>query len=168
MRSYAPGSQFLTSTKFITIQTGQFVQTENLMPTTSRRNLPGYPAGQLPEETFIKLPDNTALDSSGLSKQEIAELRKQVALGTIDLRMEAARRKLDIDTLNAILASLIDQAEDGTRVGTKVTIETKVKGRVGNTRVTISNTEPAKPDKTLAIAGIVAAIVIIAILVIGN
>ncbi|MCY4243237.1 MAG: hypothetical protein OXD36_16030 [Rhodobacter sp.] len=138
------------------------------MPGTDNLNPPGHRVGGPRGKKILRLPDNTAFDLGGLDEGEAAQIMRRAASDVMDLRIDAARSQMDIDILDAVLDTSIARTEEGKRIGARVTISAEVEGRAGNTRATVSTTEDTKPDNTLAIAGIVAAVVVIAILATGN
>ena len=153
------------------------------MSNSSSRNLPSQSiadAGdRLPAETSIRLTETSELDLSGLDNQQIAELKAQHAAGLIDLGKKAAELKIDVGALDAALGSFVAQTHDATNAGASATISHTQETAIGRTEVMIGNTDKAKsgkidrsakglPDRSLLMVGIVAAVIVIAILVLGN
>jgi hypothetical protein len=135
----------------------------------------------VPAEASIKLKSIEALDLSGLSTSEIAELKQQHASGMIDIQKKAEELKVDVAALDATLGSFTDQVGKATQAETSATITHTQTSTVGRTEVVIGNTDRAatgkvsrsargEQDKTLWIIGIVAvvAIALAVIFVVGK
>src|SRR5262249_28600631 len=68
----------------------------------------------LPIETSIRLTRNDVLDLSGLSQDQIAELKRQHASGMIDIRKKAEELKVNVGALDAALGTFTDQTARAT------------------------------------------------------
>jgi len=131
----------------------------------------------LPPEKSIKLTQNELLDLTGLSEDEVAELKRQHAAGMIDVNKKAKELKIDVMALDAALSSFTDQTAKATQAGASVTITHTQSTSIGRTEVVVGNTEKAAQgkisssaagleDRTLWIAGIIAVVVIIIALIV--
>ncbi len=153
------------------------------MPDSASENLPSKPAADngdhLPAETTIRLTDTKQLDLTGLDQQQIAELKAQHAAGLIDLGKKAAELKIDVGALDAALGSFVAQTHEASNVGASATISHTQESELGRTEVMIGNTTKAASgkidrsakglrDNSLLVVAIVAAVVVIAILVLGS
>jgi len=130
-------------------------------------------------ENLLNLSSNSVLDLSGLSDQQIAELREQHASGMIDLQRKAAELKVDVGALDAALTSFNDQTAKATREGNSATITHVQTSSAGRTEVMIGNTDKAasgkisraargETDKTIWYVGIAAAAAVVVALIVSN
>lgn len=133
----------------------------------------------LPAKTSMWLTESKELDLSGLDSQQIAELKAQRVAGLIDVEKKAAELNVDVGALDAALGTFVAQTHDATNAGASATISHTHETSFGRTEVIIGNTDKAKsgkidrsvkglPDRSLLMVGIVAAVIIIAILVLGT
>jgi len=101
----------------------------------------------VPTEKSIKLTQNEVLDLSGLSEDQIAELKRQHAAGMIDIKKKAEELKVDVGALDAALGTMTDQTGRATEIGASATITHTQTTALGRTEVVIGNTEKAAAGK---------------------
>lgn len=101
----------------------------------------------LPAETSIKLTVSEALDLTGMSEKQIAELKQQYAAGMIDVQKKAEEMKVDVAALDAALHSFNDQTSLATQANASATITHTQTTSIGRTEVVIGNTDKAASGK---------------------
>lgn len=139
----------------------------------SERNDPA-----LQEDKSIDLNARSTLSLTGLSDDQIAELKKQHAQGLINVQRKAEELKVDVGALDAALNTFNDQTARATEAGSSATITHTQTTSAGRTEVVIGNTDKAKSgkisrsargeaDRTVVIVGIIAAAIVIAALILA-
>lgn len=144
------------------------------------RNLqvPGQ-AADVPTDKSLKLTQNDVIDLSGLSDNQISELRLQHAKGLLSLQHKAQEMKIDVAALDASLNSFNDHTANATQAGTSATIQHSQTTSIGRTEVIIGNTDRAaagklsrsaagEKDRTLMIIGIIAVAVVLVAMFVGG
>jgi hypothetical protein len=128
------------------------------------------PSNELTAENTIRISDTEILDMTGLTANQMEELKIQWVSGAIDIQQKAIELKVDAAALEAVLNSFNETVAKATEDGTNITVEHKAKTSLGETNIVTGNTNVSArgvgggSDKTLWIVGIVAvAAVIIAI-----
>ncbi|MNV89896.1 hypothetical protein D3C71_1842300 [compost metagenome] len=116
---------------------------------------------------------------SGLSDNQVSELRLQHAKGLLSLQQKAQEMKIDVAALDASLNSFNDQTAKATQTGASATIQHSQTTSIGRTEVIIGNTDRAaagklsrsaagERDRTLMIIGIIAVAVVLVAMFMGG
>jgi len=124
----------------------------------------------------IKLTPNDLIDITGLTEEQVAELRQQHASGLIDIHKKATELSVDVNALTNALHTFTDQTAKATAVDAHTTITHTQTSSLGRTEVVIGNTDRAKSGKvsrsaagesnrSLMIVGIIAVVAIIIALI---
>lgn len=135
--------------------------------------------GNLPADTSIALTQKEVLDLTGLSREQISELKYQHAAGMIDIKKKAEELSVDVGALDAALGSFVDQTAKATQAGASATITHTQTTSLGRTEVVIGNTVRALKgklsrsaiggeDRTLWIVGIIAVVAVVVALIVGT
>nr|WP_306264921.1 hypothetical protein [Pararhizobium sp. IMCC3301] len=134
------------------------------------------PSTDLATNNSLHLGGVEKLDLSGLSQNQIEELKHQYHSGMIDIHKKAQELKVDAAALDAVLHNFNDQTERATQAGNSATITHTQTTSIGRTEIIIGNTEKAAqgkisrsgsglPDNMPLIIGIIAAAAVIVALV---
>ena len=122
------------------------------------------PPNTAPPAKAINLGSNTLIDLSDIPDDQVAELKRQLASGMIDVKTKAEQLKVDIGGLAMGLGSFNDEAA---KANVSLTVTHTQTTSFGKTDIVIGNTEQAAKgklpasDKTLRIVGIIAVCAVI-------
>jgi hypothetical protein len=128
---------------------------------------------------LINLGSLGQLDVTGLSSEQVAELRMAHANSMVDLQKKALELKIDVTGLDAQVGSMVDHARKATESGTHLTGTLASKSTIGTSEYIIGNTETAgrgkltnrqagAPDRTLIYIIVAAAAAIVVALIIAH
>lgn len=132
--------------------------------------------GALSASVINLAPTASSVDLSGLSPEQVAELKRQHAAGMIDLSRTANDLKAHNASLAMLLDSLNSEAAKATQSNVSMTATHTQTTPIGRTEIVIGNTDRAAsgklstsatgvPDRVLWIVGIIAtAMIIIAVI----
>lgn len=132
----------------------------------------------LPADSKISLGSNFPdLDLSGLTPEQVQELKMRHAEGKIDLTNAAHRKSADVHAMDAQLRSMADNTTHVSESGQSVTITNTQENELGRTEIIMGTSEAAKrgklsrsqtgaPDMTLVWAGLGALVVIAVVLMV--
>lgn len=131
----------------------------------------------VPNADVINLGSNNLIDLTGISPEQMAELKYQFASGMIDLKKKAEELKIDNASLAMILDSFNTEAAKATQANVSMTATHAQTTAIGRTEVVIGNTDRAAsgklsasaagvPDRLLWIVGNAAVAAIIVALII--
>ena len=120
---------------------------------------------------------NTLLDLTGMTPEQVAELKRQYASGMIDLKKKAEELKMENASLAMTLDSYNTEAAKATQANVSMTATHTQTTAIGRAEVVIGNTDRAAsgklsasaagvPDRLLWIVGIVAVAAIIVALIV--
>ena len=137
-----------------------------------KANAPGVPGADV-----INLGSTSLIDLTGMSPEQVAELKRQYASGMIDLRKKAEELKIDNASLAMALDSFNTEAAKATQANVSMTATLAQTTSIGRAEVVIGNTDRAAsgklsasaagvPDRLLWIVGIAAVAAIIVALII--
>lgn len=138
-----------------------------------KSNPPGVPSSNI-----INLGSaSTLLDLTGMTPEQMAELKRQYASGMIDLKKKAEELKMDNASLAMTLDSYNTEAAKATQANVSMTATHTQTTAIGRAEVVIGNTDRAAsgklsasaagvPDRLLWIVGIVAVAAIIVALIV--
>ena len=125
------------------------------------------PPNTAPPAKAINLGSNNLIDLSDIPDDQVAELKRQLASGMIDVKTKAEQLKVDIGGLAMGLGSFNDEAAKATQANVSLTVTHTQTTSFGKTDIVIGNTEQAAKgklpasDKTLWIVGIIAVCAVI-------
>jgi hypothetical protein len=128
---------------------------------------------QAMSKNSLTLGSTTALDLTGLTVEQVQELRVKYAAGMIDVQKKAAELNIDVVALEKTLSTMADQTRQISQQGDSITISHSQDSSLGRTEVMMGNTDKAasgklsrtatgEPDRTIIY--IVAAIIVVLIL----
>lgn len=100
-----------------------------------------------PESTSLKIGSNEVLDLTGLSDDQVAQLKQQYATGMVDIANKAAELKVDVAALEATLNTLTDQATKATQENVHTTFSHTQTTSTGRTEAVVGNSERAATGK---------------------
>ena len=135
----------------------------------------GVPSVQ-PSRDVINLGAHNAIDLTGLSDEQVTELKRQHGVAMIELTKKAGELKLDNQSIAMTLDTLNTEASKATQSNVSMTATHTQSTSIGRTEVVIGNTDRAAsgklsasaigvPDRTLWIVGIIAVGAIIVALI---
>ena len=101
----------------------------------------------VPRETSIDLGQGHVLDGSGLTENQLQELKAQYISGRIDIHKKAGELKVDVEALDALLSSFNEQTARATEASSHTTITHTQTTAVGRTEVVVGNTDRAARGK---------------------
>jgi hypothetical protein len=95
----------------------------------------------------LKLNSTDLLDLSGFNEEQRVELKKKYAEAAIDHTAKAAQVRLDVQSLDATLASFNLQTERASQADSSITIQHSQNTSVGRTEIIVGNTDRAASGK---------------------
>lgn len=99
------------------------------------------------ESGDIILGDSNVLKTSGLTEEQIQDLRMQHAKGMIDLHRKAQELQVDIHALDSALSEMSKHTAEVSKAGDSVTMTHSQTNTMGRTEVIMGNTEKAAEGK---------------------
>ena len=125
----------------------------------------------LATEKFIRLGQNIAqIDLSGLTQEQIQELKVKHADRLIDVNVRAADLVTDVQALRASLETMAGVTNEiASQEGQAITIKHKQRNQLGETEVVIGNTEDARKRwaGNMALWFVLAVLIVIAVVIIA-
>jgi len=121
----------------------------------------------------IQLGAPNQIDTTGLTEQQVQQLRLKYAEGMIALNQKAQELQMDVAAMNAGLNTMASTVKEVSEAGDAVTITNVQKNALGQTEVIMGNTETAMKgrisraqrgdkDRTLWYVIIAAVVIIVA------
>lgn len=95
----------------------------------------------------INLGMNGVIDLEGLPDDQVAEIRRQIATGAIELNFKANEASMNLGVLRSKLEIFNDEAAKATQSNISFTTTNRQKDALGETEVVIGNTERAAAGK---------------------
>lgn len=134
-------------------------------------------APSLPPAKSITFGATNVIDLTGIPEDQINELKRQHAMGLIDLKKKADDLKIDVGALSMSLGVFNDEAAKATQSNVSMTLTHTQTSSLGRTEVVIGNTPRAAAgklsasatgatDKTLWVVGMLAVVAVIVALII--
>jgi hypothetical protein len=132
------------------------------------------PAGPVPLNT-IQLGALTQLDTTGLTEQQVQQLRMKYLEGLVTLEQKKQELQIDVGATAATLNTMAVNVKQMSEAGDAVTITHVQQNSLGHTEVMMGNTETAmkgkvsraqrgETDKTLWYVIIAAVVIIVAVM----